>query len=67
MEGRVQELLEGVEEFEIEYLDSSGEWQLIWPPLASNPAGVDVLPVAVRYRLETSSFGEIVRLVEITQ
>jgi general secretion pathway protein J len=67
MEGRIQEILEGVEEFEIEYLDSSGEWQLTWPLLASIPAGVDVLPVAVRYRLETSSFGEIVRLVEITQ
>jgi len=65
MEGRIQELLDGVEEFEIEYMDASGEWQQTWPPLNSAEPEPGILPRAIRYRLETLSFGEIVRLVEI--
>jgi general secretion pathway protein J len=65
MEGRIQELLDGVEEIEFEYLNASDEWQPIWPPLNSNATAGDSLPIAVRYRLETQSFGKIIRLVEI--
>lgn len=68
MEGRIQELLDGVDEFEIEYMDSGGDWQPNWPPLSTAEAetgGVNSLPMAVRYRLETRAFGEIIRLVEI--
>lgn len=65
MEGRIQELLDGVEDFEIEYMDVSGEWQQSWPPLNSVEPDPGILPRAIRYRLETLSFGEIVRLVEI--
>ncbi len=66
MEGRIQELIDGVDKLEFEFLDASNEWQPIWPPLNNNAAaGGDSLPVAVRYRLETQSFGEIIRLVEI--
>jgi general secretion pathway protein J len=68
MEGRIQELLDGVDEFEIEYMDSGGNWQPNWPPLSTAEAetgGVNSLPMAVRYRLETRAFGEIIRLVEI--
>jgi len=65
MDGRVQELLNGVDEFELEYLDESGEWQQTWPPLRSAAPAPGSLPRAIRYRLETRAFGEIVRLVEI--
>jgi len=65
MDGRVQELLNGVDEFEIEYLDESGEWQQTWPPLSSATPAPGSLPLAIRYRLETRAFGEIIRLVEI--
>ena len=65
MEGRIQELLDGVEDFEIEYMDASGQWQPSWPPLNSAEPEPGILPRAVRYRLETLSFGEIIRLVEI--
>lgn len=65
MEGRIQELLDGVEDFEIEYMDVSGAWQQSWPPLNSAEPDPGILPRAIRYRLETLSFGEIVRLVEI--
>jgi general secretion pathway protein J len=65
MEGRTQELIDGIDAIEFEYLDDSDEWQPIWPPLSANTATENTLPVAVRYRLETQSFGEIIRLVEI--
>ena len=65
MDGRVQEILSGVDAFEIEYLDDGGNWQPSWPPLNSADAEAGALPAAVRYRLETRSFGEIIRLVEI--
>jgi general secretion pathway protein J len=65
MEGRIQELIDGVDELKFEFLDAAGEWQPIWPAV-NNAAGAGArLPVAVRYRLETQSFGEIIRLVEI--
>jgi general secretion pathway protein J len=65
MEGRTQELIDGIDAIEFEYLDASGEWQPIWPPLSASTTTGNTLPVAVRYRLETQSFGEIIRLVEI--
>jgi general secretion pathway protein J len=67
MEGREQELISGLESFELEFLDDAGEWQSIWPPLAVGSSPDAILPVAVRYRLETLSFGPIERLVEITR
>jgi len=65
MEGRVEELLTGITEFEIEYMDESQEWQPTWPPLSAVSEDPFGLPLAVRYRLQPRSFGEIQRLVEI--
>jgi len=68
MEGRRQEILHGVEEFTIEYLDDGGQWQEDWPPASvQTSAPVPGLPGAVRYRLNTRAFGEIERLVEIAR
>jgi general secretion pathway protein J len=67
MEGREQELISGVDEFVIAFLDESGEWQESWPVAATGSGQAAPLPVAVRYRLETQSFGEIERLVQITR
>jgi general secretion pathway protein J len=68
-------LIEGVEEFEVAFLDETLEWQTTWPPLTSGntaPAQtigarttLSPLPRAVRYRMKLKSFGEIERLVEI--
>ena len=67
MEPRAQVLITEVEAFEIEYLDNDLTWHGEWPPLeqAGNPA--PVRPKAVRLRLELGDWGEIERLVEITQ
>ena len=67
MEGREQELISGVERFELEFLDESGEWQAVWPPLSTGAAQPSALPVAVRYQMETQSFGEIRRLMEVAR
>jgi general secretion pathway protein J len=67
MEGREQELISGVDEFVIAFLDESGEWQESWPVATTGSGQAAPLPVAVRYRLETQSFGEIERLVQITR
>ena len=67
MEGREQELISGVDRFELEFLDESGEWQAVWPPLSTGAARPSALPVAVRYQMETQSFGEIRRLMEVAR
>jgi general secretion pathway protein J len=66
---RQLELLENVEKFEIAYLDESLEWQKDWPPAANTAQTTSTtrLPVAIRYRLTLTGFGEIERLVETPQ
>ena len=63
MEPREEEILTGVEELDIEFLDAAGEWQTDWPPVSSTSKAT--LPRAVRYRLLLLSYGEIIRLVEV--
>jgi general secretion pathway protein J len=67
MEARELELLNGLENFELEFLDDAGEWQSLWPPISAGSDTDAGLPVAVRYRLDTPTFGIIERLVEITR
>lgn len=59
------ELLEGVENVEIRFLDRSGEWHLDWPPVGSG--GQDrftARPRAIEFALELEDFGRVWRLVE---
>jgi general secretion pathway protein J len=59
------ELLTGVENVEIRFLDAGGQWHLEWPPLdTSGPATFIARPRAVEFRVELRGFGEIWRLVE---
>lgn len=62
MEAREQEILTGVEEFDIEFLDEEDEWQQSWPPPDSKTT---LLPAAVRFRFLLDSYGEVTRLVEM--
>jgi general secretion pathway protein J len=66
-EGREQELLTGVTEITVEFLDDGGEWRLLWPSAGAPGQIATALPAAVRYRLDTESFGIIERLVEVTR
>ncbi len=56
-------LLEDVTTFEIEFLDDGGNWLQDWP--AADSTILTTMPRAIRYRLETVSFGIVERLVEI--
>lgn len=71
MEGRTQTLLSDVKKFTLEYLDTDGQWRDVWPPVAANVDDnsiiVSYLPIAVRYRLESATFGEIQRTIEVPQ
>lgn len=62
-EPRERTLLENVQEFDIEFLDSSGNWVQDWP--AANAQGFTTMPRALRYRIETAAFGTVQRIVEI--
>jgi general secretion pathway protein J len=59
------ELLDGVENVEIRFLDTNGEWQLEWPPLRMNgPQRLVTRPRAVEFAVELEGFGRIWRTVE---
>jgi general secretion pathway protein J len=59
---RVQPLLEGVLDFSVEALASDQRWHAEWPPLR---ATAEAMPLALRLRLRTETFGEIERLLEL--
>jgi len=58
-----QRLLADITDFDIEFLDDGGNWVQDWPQ-ASSPK-LTTMPRALRYRIVSSVFGEIVRIVEI--
>jgi general secretion pathway protein J len=59
------ELLTGVEEVEIRFLDARGQWHLEWPPLeVAGPQQIVIRPRAVEFAVELEGMGRIWRLVE---
>jgi general secretion pathway protein J len=67
-EPRRQELLTGVESFELAYfLDQETGWQPQWPPLRRSAGNDPVRPRAVRVRLRLDDYGDIERVVELPQ
>jgi len=61
------EILDGVTNVEVRFLDISGNWQLEWPPLQmAGPDRLVVRPRAVEFAIELKDFGRVTRLVETT-
>ncbi len=59
------ELLDGVENVEVRFLDTAGQWHLDWPPLdRRGPQSLTVRPRAVEFAIELEDFGRVFRLVE---
>ena len=59
------ELLGGVTNVEVRFLDTSGEWHLDWPPLERRgPQGLISQPRAVEFALDLEDLGRVFRLVE---
>jgi general secretion pathway protein J len=61
------EILDGVANVEVRYLDVAGEWHLDWPPLQmGGPDRLVARPRAVEFAIELKDFGRVTRLVETT-
>ncbi len=59
------ELLTGVEDMQVRFLDGSGQWHLEWPPAElGGPDRLVARPRAVEFSVELSDFGRVWRLVE---
>ncbi|MBN1237160.1 MAG: type II secretion system minor pseudopilin GspJ [Gammaproteobacteria bacterium] len=59
------ELLTGVENVEIRFLDARGQWHLEWPPLdMAGPQQFVLRPKAIEFGVELEGFGRLWRLVE---
>ena len=59
------ELLDGVENVEVRFLDTAGQWHLEWPPLdLRGPQRLILRPRAVEFAIELEDFGRVSRLVE---
>jgi len=58
-----QQILTGVTDFDVEFLDDGGNWVQDWPQAgAVTPT---TMPRALRYKVVTEAFGEILRIVEV--
>jgi general secretion pathway protein J len=61
------ELLDGVKNVQVRFLDNSGQWSLEWPPVnVQGPQGLTMRPRAVEFGIELNDFGRVWRLVETT-
>jgi general secretion pathway protein J len=59
------ELLDGVTNVEVRFLDRGGEWHLEWPPLdRRGPQSLITQPRAVEFAIELTDLGRVFRLVE---
>ena len=61
------QLLDGVSNVQVRYLDATGMWQLDWPPVQeTGPQRLIDRPRAVEFSIELKDFGRLTRLVETT-
>jgi len=65
MEPQQTELIDGVDEILIEYLDNASKWRVQWPPLNQQNTSGFVYPRAVRITLTLVDWGEIIRVVDL--
>ena len=59
------ELLDGVDDVQVRFLDRGGEWHLDWPPVdVQGPQRLLLRPRAVEFAIELKDYGRVWRLVE---
>lgn len=64
---QVQQALDGVTAIHLRYLDGDGNWQSSWPPpAASGEERLSTLPQALELVLEHRRYGELRRLLRLT-
>jgi len=60
------DLLGGVNNIELRFLDNAGEWHQNWPPItATIPESWVIRPRAVEFAIELEDFGNLWRLIEV--
>lgn len=67
-EPRSEELLDGVKDVKLLFLDADAEqaeWKQQWPPLGSANAATGKIPRAIQMTLELDDWGTIERLIEV--
>ena len=62
------DLLTGVRELRVRFLDANGEWSEQWPPFGagSGPADTRLRPRAIELLIDHEYWGEIARIIEIS-
>ncbi|MBS1199486.1 MAG: type secretion system protein GspJ [Proteobacteria bacterium] len=61
-----RELLSGVEQVRIRYMNGGREWQEQWPPLGMPaPIALRARPLAVEFVIVLADYGEIRRVIEV--
>lgn len=61
------ELVDGIEDIELRFLNDGGQWQTSWPPLGVPPASaLSMRPRAVEITIYLEDMGKIWRLVEVS-
>ena len=58
------ELLDGVVNVEVRFMDQGGDWQLEWPAFGASAEQFFARPRAIEFMVELEELGEIWRLVE---
>ncbi len=62
-----QELLDGVDDVGVRFLDSTGQWHTDWPPLEmGGPQRFVARPRAIEFALDLKDFGRVWRVVEVS-
>lgn len=64
-EANEYQLIEGINEVEIRYLDDNRDWQGQWPPLVAVPGATNGLPKAIEIILDIEGLGEVPRLYRV--
>ena len=60
------DLLGGVSNIELRFLDNTGEWHQNWPPITTTiPESWIIRPRAIEFAIELEDFGNLWRLVEV--
>lgn len=60
-------ILEGVDRFELRYLDAHKDWHLQWPPLHDQQKQIDQIPIAIEITVEFKEMGKFRRLVMLPE
>ncbi|MDH3589104.1 MAG: type II secretion system minor pseudopilin GspJ [Gammaproteobacteria bacterium] len=60
------DLLTGIRDIQVRFLDASGEWSEQWPPFGAGPDNTRARPRAIEIFIDHEQWGELTRIVEIT-